>query len=398
MRRGEVSAEVLNIAEIDADDRVAASIQFDPDDIDAAFEELDARYLAGEAAPYSDTWSVITRGYAALNRREIPATSQDWVNIDHRRSTTFEPGDLPAYIRALWDVASDVTVYVETVHRVSDFGALVSSAHAREIAEGFDAEWPEINLLTVNGDRISRCEIFDEADVDAALARFDELSRPVPQLENDASRADDRFGRTSRPATGTRWRRCWPTTFRRRSPSGREHRDPTRSRCRDREHAGRLPRSGAKAFTSDVIAIRGGRLALSRIRASGRDQRPEAFHTDVLGIVEINADEPDRGASRVRPRRHGGRHRGARRPLPRRRSRRPRTHVVSHRAGLRRVQPARISATTPDYVNIDHRRARNIDAGRHELLHPCRVGSRAGLQRLHRDSAPAERPRSGVTK
>ena len=30
--------------------------------------------------------------------------------------------------------------------------------------------------LTVEGDRISRCEKFDEADLDAALARFDELS------------------------------------------------------------------------------------------------------------------------------------------------------------------------------------------------------------------------------
>ena len=58
-QRPRFSAEVLNIAEIDADDRVAASIAFDPDDIDAAFEELDARYLAGEAAPYAHTWSVI---------------------------------------------------------------------------------------------------------------------------------------------------------------------------------------------------------------------------------------------------------------------------------------------------------------------------------------------------
>ena len=30
-----------------------------PDDIDAAFEELDTRYLAGEAAAYAHTWSVV---------------------------------------------------------------------------------------------------------------------------------------------------------------------------------------------------------------------------------------------------------------------------------------------------------------------------------------------------
>ena len=50
---------------------------FEADDIDAAFEELDARYLAGEAARPRATWSVITRAYAAFNRHELPAA--DWV-------------------------------------------------------------------------------------------------------------------------------------------------------------------------------------------------------------------------------------------------------------------------------------------------------------------------------
>ena len=47
--------------------------------------------------------------------------------------------------------------------------------------------------MTVEGDLISRCELFDEADLDAAIARFDELSRPVPRLENTASRVYERF-------------------------------------------------------------------------------------------------------------------------------------------------------------------------------------------------------------
>ena len=48
-------------------------------------------------------------------------------------------------------------------------------------------------LITVDGDLINRCELFDEADLDAALARFDELSRPAPRLENAASQVDERF-------------------------------------------------------------------------------------------------------------------------------------------------------------------------------------------------------------
>ena len=81
-----VPHRVLGIVEIDADNRIAARVVFDLDDIDAAFDELDARYLAGEAAAHAHTWSVIAEAYAALNRHELPATTPDWVNIDHRRA------------------------------------------------------------------------------------------------------------------------------------------------------------------------------------------------------------------------------------------------------------------------------------------------------------------------
>ena len=67
--------EVLCVAEIDADERIVASVSFDLDDIDAAFEELDARYLAGEAADHAQTWSVLSGIYAGLNRHELPMTN-----------------------------------------------------------------------------------------------------------------------------------------------------------------------------------------------------------------------------------------------------------------------------------------------------------------------------------
>ena len=44
------------------DQRITASVMLDLDDIDAAFAELDARYLAGEAAAHAHTWSLIARG------------------------------------------------------------------------------------------------------------------------------------------------------------------------------------------------------------------------------------------------------------------------------------------------------------------------------------------------
>ena len=59
---------------------------FDPDDIDAAFEELDARYLAGEAAAARGH---VVGHHAGITPRSTgancPPTTPDFVNIDHRR-------------------------------------------------------------------------------------------------------------------------------------------------------------------------------------------------------------------------------------------------------------------------------------------------------------------------
>ena len=79
------------------------------------------------------------------------------------------------------------------MHRLSNLGALVTHAAHGTSQEGFDAEWRMIDLLTVEGELINRCEVFDEADLDAALARFDQLSHPAPRLENTASRVNERL-------------------------------------------------------------------------------------------------------------------------------------------------------------------------------------------------------------
>ena len=50
----------------------SASVSFDLDNIDAAIAELDARYLAGEAAAHAHTWLVITRAYAAIQPARAP--------------------------------------------------------------------------------------------------------------------------------------------------------------------------------------------------------------------------------------------------------------------------------------------------------------------------------------
>src|SRR5262249_3817687 len=185
--------EVLSVVEINADGRIGVRIWFDANDFDAAVAELDARYLAGEAGTHAHMWSVITQVYAAMNRHELPATTPDWVNIDHRRGRAFEPGDMTANIRAAWDLTPDISFYFEAVHRLSNLGAVVTSATHGTAHDGFHAEWRQVDLVTVEGDLINHCEIFDEADIDAAIARFEELHPQTRRLDNTAARVNEHF-------------------------------------------------------------------------------------------------------------------------------------------------------------------------------------------------------------
>jgi len=165
--------ELLIVAEINVDGELLAHVIFDPEDIHSAFEELDARYLAGEAADYFGLWSEIAQSYEAMNCHQIPATMSDWVTTDHRVRESFEGGELSAYANSAWDLIPDVSIRIEAVHRLTDSGAVYTHVAYGTSQDGFQAEWRNIVLLrTHQGDR-SHCELFDESDLAAALAKFD---------------------------------------------------------------------------------------------------------------------------------------------------------------------------------------------------------------------------------
>ncbi len=127
-----------------------AVVAFDPDDIDAAFAELDALYLAGEAATHSRTWSAIASASGALNRHELPNTTPNFVDIDHRRAANIDAGGMEALLRAALELTPVFSSYIEKVHALSDLGGVIAQQVAHGTSqEGFDAEWRIIGLLTV---------------------------------------------------------------------------------------------------------------------------------------------------------------------------------------------------------------------------------------------------------
>ncbi|ASW90010.1 regulator [Mycobacterium marseillense] len=285
-----IQNDAFNLIEIDADERITSIVIFDLDDFDSAIGELEARYLAGEAAAHAPTWSVIAESYAAINRHEQPTTTPDWINVDHRHEIAMRPDDLIAYIRSGTDQGQDIKTYVQTAHRLDDHGAVLTYAACETSREGFEAEWRGIALLIVEHDMVNRTELFDEADVDAAIARFDELSRPAPRRENAASQVAERFfayfaGRDWDSVATTLADDVMHDDRRRVVNAGVLH-------GRDTQIANlqAISEVGITSFSPTVIATRGARLALVHTRSSGPDQAPDGVLTEEIGVVEINSD------------------------------------------------------------------------------------------------------------
>lgn len=289
---GAIQTDLLQVVEVDDDERFAAVVVFDLNDADVAFEDLERRYLAGEASAHAHTWSVIAGAYAAVRRQELPPTTPDWINVDHRRVTSFAPNDLKPFLQATWDVLTpDLSIYVEAVHRLTDMGAVVTRVIRGTSHEGFGAEWREVGLSTIQGDRINRSELFDEADLDAALARFDELDLP-PVLENAASRLIDRycasFGARDWAVMAELLAEDVITDDRRRVVNAgvRHGRDVQLADSRAAAEVG-----GGQNVSSTVIATRGERLVLSRVRTINGNTPPGEVGAQMLGIAEIDENE-----------------------------------------------------------------------------------------------------------
>src|SRR5207248_263717 len=68
--RSELSfgTEFVEVLDVNSDGEIVWGGWFDSTDMDAAFAELEARYLAGEAAPFADVWRLMVERTAALNR------------------------------------------------------------------------------------------------------------------------------------------------------------------------------------------------------------------------------------------------------------------------------------------------------------------------------------------
>jgi class 3 adenylate cyclase/tetratricopeptide (TPR) repeat protein len=209
---GVSTAEVLSLLEADGSERAVRYEVFDGDDLDTALQELDVWYL--EREPRARTWLALA---AALNDRDwatiIELVASDAAIDDHRPVSLISVQGRDEML-ASWQRLCAVTpdVRLSTVHvEVRGPGALI--VHRWDASrDGAEFEADRIVVETLDeDDRVTRLEIYDQEDLDAARARLAELdaatSRSTIGFANAASRACDGLWSASRVVDRRRERR-----------------------------------------------------------------------------------------------------------------------------------------------------------------------------------------------
>lgn len=170
----------IHLAEVDAAERVRAVMLFDPDDRAAAFVEALERFAAGEAAatggcaPYVAFTRAVLRHDWDAARRILAA---DFVLVDQRTLGlgTLDREQWIGALRALADLAPDLTAEVFRVFAWNRHGFAAMTRQRGTVPDGGPFENVFVTVYLTAGDHILRCEAFNLADTEWAVARFEEL-------------------------------------------------------------------------------------------------------------------------------------------------------------------------------------------------------------------------------
>jgi hypothetical protein len=200
---GPSELEMLQIVEVDAHGDAVAIVVFDPDDLDAAYTALDARYLAGEAAPHAHTWEAfmgIPRAAAARDWASFAALfTPGAVMRDNRPLGLFmllpdaslSPDAWVASVRVLFEVRPDTRFRLHHVLALDDGRSLTIQAWEGAASEGA-YETPSIFVTSYGLEGIRQIDVYSVEQLDAARACYEQLSVTTPRIENAATRAFQR--------------------------------------------------------------------------------------------------------------------------------------------------------------------------------------------------------------
>ena len=209
---GPSELENVSVFEVDDHGEPIALVRFDPDDLDAAFAELDARWEAGEAAAHPAHLAFVQAYQRAVARRDwAPVLARmcgpTFIEYDHRRlavlGTTHGAEAWVRSFRALTDLAPDSIYRVEHFRSAARGFWCVGTWHGSR--DGGAYELP-INAVIEMDDRdlVARADIYDLDQLDQASTRFAELAPATPH---------DPLARIARPNAAHAALQRWLATY-----------------------------------------------------------------------------------------------------------------------------------------------------------------------------------------
>jgi hypothetical protein len=177
---GPTEIESLAVNEADEHGRRLAMVRFDPDALDTAWAELDARYASSD--PDFARMNAFVEAMAHRDWGAVAALlSPDFVMRDHRQlgwDTLRGPQAWVDALRALVELAPDVRLRIDHFSRAGRVALMVSTWVGTREGGGFEDQKVVVSKLDASG-RFREMDQYDLGQLDAARARFAEL-RPAP--------------------------------------------------------------------------------------------------------------------------------------------------------------------------------------------------------------------------
>jgi class 3 adenylate cyclase/tetratricopeptide (TPR) repeat protein len=196
----------LVLHEVDRDGRIVAIVLFDLEDRNAAYDELDARWAADEAAahPLASKWLTdYLRFFAARDWNAMTTLfAPELVGENHRLvgwGTLHGPAAVVSTMQAQIELAPDTQERVDHVRTCEDAVLFEYAWHGTHAGGAFENLWIVLVELDADG-RGRRADVWEAEQLEQARARFDAIAGRTPDPlripPNAATRAYDRWYET----------------------------------------------------------------------------------------------------------------------------------------------------------------------------------------------------------
>jgi len=176
-----ITAETLMLTEASDNGLICHTTLFDPEDVDDAFRELTARWIASGEVAHPEVIEAHLKILQQLNRHDWEAWASSLAGATHINHRQLGAGETVAdFITSATTAASLIpNVWIEPVEilRHSAVGVVGPVLAKGTSSQGVEVEIPMLLLGQFDGDRLTHFEVFDPDQHDMALARFDELNQ-----------------------------------------------------------------------------------------------------------------------------------------------------------------------------------------------------------------------------